>query len=1014
MKKKNAQNPYIAGSPIENPELFFGRKELFYFIEDNLRQEAQVILLNGQRRIGKSSILKQIPHKINPEKYVFVDFDLQNKTKLSLNKILHYLVEEIIDCLELFDLKEEYKLINSQVVSNSILPKIYKQLEKKKLVLLLDEFDLLDEDNSNQKVHDFFYYLKSILEKHKQLVLIPVVGRRPDEMPKFLSLFKEALYYEIDLLDTHSAKELIIQPARSILEYQSEAIEAILKLSGNHPYFIQAICFTLFRQVREENRRVITCVEVEKIIDKVIEFASAGLAWFRNGLPVSERVVFSAIAKSQKLANSDPNNIIKNPLTLLEEHGVYLTQSIYEAVDRLINWHLIEPVGDQEYFSGINLCYKIKINMVFHWLVQRHSLREEIRELENIDYPCHSIYQATIALPQQNQEIAKILYEQILRLNPNHFSSLFELAEIYFISNNFEQAVELYERAYQVDSFKNKEGYVHSLDAYAHDLMMKEDLDEAEKLYQKLYDIHDNSSHERQRIQGQLKLIEKQKSNLKQKSWQFVKGYFIGWKGVTVSGLFIMFGLMGVGYWWFELRAMDGIKEDESYITKKLPGKSFYVPKWQPELFSRGQQPLFRGIDNINRDRGIEAFKKQDYPNAVRFFKKARVANRNDPEVLIYYNNSQARKEYNQTDKKTRPLTLAVIVPIDKNKNDAHEILRGVAQAQDQFNNSGGLDGQLLEIVIVNNSIESNKSDKVAQEIIKDSSIKGIIAQNTSIFNESAIKLYQKNDLAIISLTDLRLTNNNALLRISPSEKQSGRKLAEYIINELSLRRVVIYSNPNSSYSQNLEQGFKERFEKELEGKIVRTIDVSDPQLDTEKEVLVNINKDKVSAALLFPDSQYVSVAIEIIRENALHIDKKLRFLGSDTLYSHATLVAGGADVEGLTLAVPWFAKTEQSKNFSVVAKKQWGGEVNWRTAISFDATKAFIKAFSLSGVTSRLLVREKLQEVDLPASETSGDGLKFDDNGERITEPILVKVVKDNIDTINSELRFELVDYQK
>ena len=71
------------------------------------------------------------------------------------------------------------------------------------------------------------------------------------------------------------------------------------------------------------------------------------------------------------------------------------------------------------------------------------------------------------------------------------------------------------------------------------------------------------------------------------------------------------------------------------------------------------------------------------------------------------------------------------------------------------------------------------------------------------------------------------------------------------------------------------------------------TIDISDPLLDTQKEVLVNITEDKVSAALLFPDSQYVSVAIEIIRKNAeiirknpLLIDQKIQFFGSDALYS--------------------------------------------------------------------------------------------------------------------------------
>ena len=32
----NLVNPYIVGRPIYEPELFFGRRKLFRFIEDNL------------------------------------------------------------------------------------------------------------------------------------------------------------------------------------------------------------------------------------------------------------------------------------------------------------------------------------------------------------------------------------------------------------------------------------------------------------------------------------------------------------------------------------------------------------------------------------------------------------------------------------------------------------------------------------------------------------------------------------------------------------------------------------------------------------------------------------------------------------------------------------------------------------------------------------------------------------------------------------------------------------------
>jgi hypothetical protein len=70
-----------------------------------------------------------------------------------------------------------------------------------------------------------------------------------------------------------------------------------------------------------------------------------------------------------------------------------------------------------------------------------------------------------------------------------------------------------------------------------------------------------------------------------------------------------------------------------------------------------------------------------------------------------------------------------------------------------------------------------------------------------------------------------------------------------------------------------------------------------------------------------------------------------------------------------------------------------WGGPVSWRTATSFDATQAFIKA--LSPNPNRSSVLQGLQEVNLSSKDTSGDVLKFTSQGEREGQPILVKVEK-------------------
>ncbi|MFM7577018.1 MAG: hypothetical protein ACKO5Q_08815, partial [Microcystaceae cyanobacterium] len=94
-------NPYIVNRPIRKTENFFGRQALFDFIQFSLEEQQQIILLEGHRRIGKSSILLQIPQRIPLNNFVYVLFDLHDKISQPLPIILEELAKTIISSLAL-------------------------------------------------------------------------------------------------------------------------------------------------------------------------------------------------------------------------------------------------------------------------------------------------------------------------------------------------------------------------------------------------------------------------------------------------------------------------------------------------------------------------------------------------------------------------------------------------------------------------------------------------------------------------------------------------------------------------------------------------------------------------------------------------------------------------------------------------------------------------------------------------------------------------------------------------
>jgi ABC-type branched-subunit amino acid transport system substrate-binding protein len=872
------RNPYIIGRPINERELFFGRESIFRFVEYHLKQGEKVILLDGQRRIGKSSVLRNIPKFVASDEFVFVPFDLQDYSQEPLSSILVSLAQEIIAHLKLNADKIRLPSIadleaEPYIFSGKFLPQVYEALGERNLVLLLDEFDILGIDYSVSVVEDFFPYLQSILEVDRKLFTILFLGRQSPDLPNLLSLFKDAPYQEIGLLDEVSTKRLITNPAQGILEYEPEAIKAILELSGGHPYFTQVICFAIFGRARDLDNWTVTRADVESIVDKAIESAEAGLAWFWDGLSIPEKVVFSAVAEAQKIAIEKADKFPEDPLKLLTSYGVVLTESVFKAAKQLVERGFLDDKGRQ-----------VKVELVRRWLVKRHPLRQEVEDLKTLD---------------------------------------------------------------NVEQKKNNR-------------------------------IASGGKLVAQNKQLEIKVIDK---NARQR---FLLGA-IAALATTVVGLGVY-------------RVATPCPAGE----EKVLGISCIA---DGSNISRGDRTLFPITGNPNRDRGIEAFKQGNYSQAAQFFERAVASDRNDPEVLIYYNNAIAKQQGS-------PLTLAVVVPTDNGELTAKEMLRGVAQAQKQFNQKGGLNDRLLEIVIANDGDNPEQAKQIAAELVKDKSILGVIGHNSSDATNKALDEYKQAGLAIISPTNTSIfLDGDNFFRTVASDAAAGEHLAAYARKTLNLTAVAIFYNPNSSYSDSLREEFTNNFE-QLGGSVIRKIDLTEPKFDPETEVAKSLYEDNAQAIVLFPDRQNTDVALNIAIANAQQTarlkntpnPKKqgLKLLGGAILYSQITLYQGAESIEGLILDVPWFREAPQAKNFAQKAAQQWGGSVSWRTATSFDATQALIKA--LSPNPTRATVLQRLREVQLSPSETSGYPLQFNSEGERQTKGILVKVVGGKFALVESQ----------
>jgi len=408
--------------------------------------------------------------------------------------------------------------------------------------------------------------------------------------------------------------------------------------------------------------------------------------------------------------------------------------------------------------------------------------------------------------------------------------------------------------------------------------------------------------------------------------------------------------------------------------------------------FSSGDRLLFTDETNPDSQAGAAAIAGGDYAQAITHFENAVSSGRNEPEPQIYLNNAIAQQQGN-------PYTIAVVVPVDNRRKAAQEILRGVADAQTQFNDGGS--ERLLEVMIVNDGNEPAIAAQVAEQLSAMPEVLGVIGHNSSSASLEAFPKYEKAGLSMISPTSTSTAlGSGVFFRTVPNDTETGKQLAEYATEQLSAEKVAIFYDSNSSYSRSLRDAFKANFD----GEALLEVDMYPDGLSYE-EAISEI-PDDVSALLLFPSTGTVSRAIGIATANFNQPESdRFQLLGGDSLYQGTTLTKGGAAVEGLVLAVPWFANTP----YAEAANNRWGGRVNWRTASSYDATKALSEALSQDATRDSVL--SALRATDLGADETSGSALTFEGRGDRAEKPLLVQAIQGGNSPDGSKFGFELIE---
>ena len=265
-------NPYIAGAPVLDDDMFYGREKLTARMLSTLHRNS--LMITGERRIGKTTFLHHLKRVLSEDEagewhFFPVFVDLQGVPEQSF---FHALMAEVVDTLDLSAATREslrfvpepegYDARDFAHDLQKVIAELKTRTDRKvRLALLIDEVDVLNEysDSVNQRLRGIF--MKSFSENLVAVMSGVGIRRRwKSEVSPWYNFFDEL---ELTPFSRQEAEALVREPVAGIFRWQPQAVERVLELSQLKPYLVQKLCAHSVNHMLEEGRSTIRRDDVE-------------------------------------------------------------------------------------------------------------------------------------------------------------------------------------------------------------------------------------------------------------------------------------------------------------------------------------------------------------------------------------------------------------------------------------------------------------------------------------------------------------------------------------------------------------------------------------------------------------------------------------------------------------------------------------------------------------------------------------------------------------------------------
>ncbi len=407
-------DPYSL-EPVSTDQELVGRKDVLNRLLATIKgQSVGSSIIQGQKRVGKTSIAKAIQSRIQQDGYVTVYLESGDYVEPNPQKTIRNLGEKLSARIRGADKRLAHLQIPAFDESfspfASFLDEVINVMPDRRILLILDEFDELPLELYARGAvgNAFFLSLRSISSRQSVGFLAVggekmahVLDAQGQHLNKWVSVSVDYFTRETDWSDYC---ELVQRPVAGVLEYTDDSMRHLHELTAGNPFFTKLICQYVFRNALERRDCYITSTEVDQGVEATILEAKQNTFqhfWEDGIFEAGERATNKSIqrrkvliAVSDVLSRTSPAPKSEVTIQPLARDVESIDSQLQEFVARKI---LLNPTA---------ATFNFKVHLFQKWLVGQ-GVHEMIAGFADID---------SLLSEREKQEKIKVQSGEIVEL----------------------------------------------------------------------------------------------------------------------------------------------------------------------------------------------------------------------------------------------------------------------------------------------------------------------------------------------------------------------------------------------------------------------------------------------------------------------------------------------------------------------------------------------------------------------------------------------------------------------